>query len=140
MRTPVTLTERARGYGLWPGDLLARLPGAHVEHVTHRYDEARLVVSLALPGDASPLDGTPLQVLLTFDDARLRTLRSGWRARLGRSRTSAVPEVVELVRGRLGGYRLLHTTGRLAVRASGLVVDVVPVAVPDSIRAAALAS
>jgi hypothetical protein len=139
MARVVTLTERARGYGLWPGDLLARLPGATVEQMTYRYADAhRLVVTLMLDDDASPLDGTPVRVVLTFDGGRLRTLRTGLRRRLERGRAQA-PKVVELVRGRYG-YRLLHTAGRVDVRAGRLVVDVTPIRELESATGPALAS
>ncbi|MFD1826344.1 MULTISPECIES: hypothetical protein [Mumia] len=139
MSRGVTLTERARGYGLWPGDLLASLPGATVEQMIARYeDRPRFVVVLSLDDDGSPLDGMPVRVVLTFDGARLRTLRTRLRARLPRA-TSRRPEVVELVRGRFG-YRLLHTAGRVSVRSGELVIDVSPIHTLEAAASHALAS
>ncbi|MGH1562421.1 hypothetical protein [Mumia sp. DW29H23] len=135
MRRPVTLSDRARGYGLWPGDVLARLPGARLEHVAFQDGAApRLAVSLTVTGDASPVADVPVRIVLTFADVRVRAWRPSLRERLRRRPTDR-PEVVELSRGRSGRYRLLHSAGRLAVRASALLVDVVPAshlaAVPD---------
>ncbi|WP_370618808.1 hypothetical protein [Mumia sp. Pv 4-285] len=126
MRRPVTLSDRARGYGLWPGDVLASLPGARLGHVSFQSgSEPVMVVTLLLPADISPVADVPVRVVLTFADARVRSWRPSWRARLRPSRTER-PQLVEMNRGRAGRYRLLHTAGRIVVKGRELLVDVVP--------------
>ena len=82
-------------------------------------------MSLVVSEDSSPLDDVPVHVVLTFDDVRVPVWRPSWRERL-RRRPTDLPEIVELSRGRAGRYRILHTAGQLAVRASALLVDVAP--------------
>lgn len=126
MRRPVTLSDRARGYGLWAGDILARIPGSRLQHVSfHGGMTPQLSVSLAISEDSSPLGDVPVHVVLTFDGVRVPVWRPSWRERL-RRRPTDLPEVVELSRGRGGRFRILHTSGQLAVRASALIVDVAP--------------
>ncbi len=135
------MSDRARGFGLWPGDILASLPGARLGHVSLQPgSESVMVVTLLLPADTSPVADVPVRIVLTFADASVRSWRPSWRARLRPARTDHRPLLVEMTRGRAGRYRLLHSAGRIVVKSRELRIDVVPANHLVSVRDDAIAS